>query len=316
MAMELKTTNDKPELTTEQLFKLEIATAEFFKDLLTDPSHSALQESTTILSTSVTARLQDVQTHSDILLESIFQVVHTGEQGLADLAGLLMFVSSRNTTFSELDEVIPSEVTVGMISFANEEDSVLLSTAVDKSDSFSRTDSEKTLITASAILSFTLLAMSIILIWVAGGWLALRKQVKILIHREEELTRMTKQQENALKQVATASQEYDEESLDRQSPTNDEATRFTSASGILGVNPYYGDDARGGGALDGLGIKMTPGRRSPDSELGSELATPMSEFSDASRMPLGITSMRKLLPSGDDGENDSLNNFRVERLAY
>ena len=312
--MELKSSGWKPELSTAQLYKVEEATAQFFKDLLTDPSHSALQDSTTILSTSVTARSQEVQNHDIIMLESIFQVVYSGEQGIADLAGLLMFVSNGNSTFTELDDIVPSDVKVQLISFANEGDSVLLS-SVDKTDHFARTDSEKTLITASAILSFTLLAMSIILIWVAGGWLALRKQVKILIHREEELTRMTKDRENALKQVATASQEYDEESNGQQSP-NDDGTRFTSASGILGVNPYYGDDARPGGALEGLGIKMTPGRRSPDSELGSEIATPMSEFSDVSRMPLGITSMRKLLPQGDDDGESSVGDFRVERLAY
>jgi hypothetical protein len=171
-------------------------------------------------------------------------------------------------------------------------------------------DNEKVLIIVASVLSFALFILSVILIWIAGGWLALRKQVKVLIHREEEMTRMTKQQDIE----PQPTQETDEEV---GSPRED-ATNFTNPSGILGVNPYYGRSAGYPNALDGLGIKMTPARQGNSGD--SEIFTPMSEathYSDSGRAPIGITSMRKLIPEeGGEGDRSSLGTFGMKRLKF
>ena len=124
---------------------------------------------------------------------------------------------------------------------------------------------------------------------------------------------MSRQAEQEIKQKPT--EETDEEA---GSPEKDDNTQFTNPSGILGVNPSYGTTGRGG-LYGGLGVKMTPGR-SPNSEIGSEIFTPMSEatsYSDTGRMPLGITSMRKLLPDQSMTSNDdSLDAYGIKKLEY
>jgi hypothetical protein len=299
-------TNEAGYMPTETVYQVKQATAQYYKELLNDPTHSAVQENSKILSTLVIAREQELDSaRGSIILQSLIHVIHSGEQGLVDLAGLLMFVTSRNTTdssFTALDQLIGLDTPITMISFTNEDGSVLLGTAdvLIEEDDENISDTEKTLIIASSVLAFALLFVSIILIWVAGGWLALRKQVKVLIHREEELTRMTKQQE--LNELPTADEEDEDE----------ENTQMTNPSGILGVDPN---------AMHGLGIIMTPGRRRDFSDNGSDIATPMSAATEYSenRSPLGIMSMRKLLPSAEQNPDDHINslaNFRVERLSY
>ena len=113
----------------------------------------------------------------------------------------------------------------------------------------------------------------------------------------------------------TESNETDEEG----GAHNDDVTQFTNPSGILGVNPYYGKSGNGPSALDGLGIKMTPARPSNSGDADSEIFTPMSEatsFSDTGRAPIGITSMRKLLPDEDQGVRNSLASFGIKKLEY
>jgi hypothetical protein len=112
-----------------------------------------------------------------------------------------------------------------------------------------------------------------------------------------------------------ASEETDKEA---GRPSNDGETQFTNPSGILGVNPYYGRSGNSGSALDGLGIKMTPAHGANNSDTGSEVFTPMSKathYSDSERMPIGIMSMRKLIPNGDQDDINS-STFGIKRLEY
>jgi hypothetical protein len=88
------------------------------------------------------------------------------------------------------------------------------------------------------------------------------------------------------------------------SPQKDEATEITNPSGILGAETF-----------DGLGVKMTPSRPRA-SDLDSEIATPMSVYSDSGRMPIGITSMRKLIANRDSQENIAINPYAMKRLDY
>jgi len=267
------------QLATEELLNIEEASASYFQSLLISESHSAFQTPNTVLETTVAVQSQS-NDGNFMTVESIINVVHIGDQGIVDLAALLMFLTNKNTTdssFSVLDSLLDMDAPLTLVSFTNGDGSIVLTNLGSSNEDagLRRTSSERTLIVVSTVLSFCLFGMSVILIWIAGGWIALRKQVKILLHREEELTRMTKQNERDLRLNPTASREADEE------------------DGILGVNPKYGKPGKGRSTYDGLGIKITP--RASDG--GSDIFSPLSEYSDTGRMPIGITSMRKLIPS-------------------
>lgn len=323
-------TEEVSSFQTEDIFKIEEATSLYFSALLADKSHSAFQDSSEVISTSVKARKQKVGSDY-VILESVVDVMNIGDEGVMDAAALLMFLTNKNTTnssFTHLDSLIDIDFKIDMISFTNEKKSSQLVLPVQKVtepvpiDESKYSSKEKTLITVTSILAFALFAVSAILIWVAGGWLALRKQVKILIHREEELSRRMGEE---IKQKATQDTE-DEEAV---SPTSRaEETQFTNPSGILGVNPYYknaGIDPFRPGAMEGLGVKMTPARGLRNKE--AEMFTPMSDatmYSDTGRAPLGITSMRKLIPGRDNGgatsptagQRNSLEAFGMKKLNY
>jgi hypothetical protein len=319
--MDLKWRTDlATELPTEDVYHIEQATSSYFSELLAEKSHSAFQEPNEVLNAAVSVRSQRIE-NEVVTFESLVEVIHIGDQGIFDLAALLTFLTNKNTTnssFTALDSLIGMGIHLDMVSFADAQGSEVLtsvkSSAEDASSKY--TESEKTLIVVTSVISFALFALSVILIWVAGGWLGLRKQVQVLLHREEELTRMTKQHEQELQMHPTASGETDQEA---GSPSNDDETHFTNPSGILGVNPYYGRSGNSGSALDGLGIKMTPARGANNSDTGSDIFTPMSEathYSDSGRMPIGITSMRKLIPDGDEDNRNSLATFGIKRLEY
>lgn len=310
---------------TEDVFEIERAASLYFSELLADKSHSAFQDNTEVISTVVQAKKQKVG-NDYIVLESVVDIINIGDESILDVASLLMFLTNKNTTsssFAHLDNLINVGYSIDMVSFSNENESSSMVLAVGNEgfaamDNSKYTAKERTLITVTSILAFALFAISVVLLWVAGGWLALKKQVKILLHREEEMTRAGMYD---IKQKPT--RDTDEEA---GSPTSSHGkeTQFTNPSGILGVNPYYGK----AGVLNGMGIKMTPSRGLDNGDAASDVFTPMSQatsYSDTGRIPLGITSMRKLVPGREDHEapspnsesqRESLEAFGMKRLDY
>jgi hypothetical protein len=280
-----------------------------------------------ILSVEVDIRKQSVQ-DNQVILNGDVEVIHYGDEGIIDLAALLTFLVNKNNTdasYVYLDELIGKGVTTDYIDFFFVSESVPIAgnlTTLSAMDEIApndsqRSSSEKTLIVVVTLLSITIIGMATVLCWIGGGWLALRKQVKALILREEELTRMT-HQNDAIQTKRT--EETDEEN----SPSRDSQTKFTNPSGILGV---YGIDMYGSDKLQGLGIK-TPGRSNNDDEDDDDLGTPMSTYSDTNRAPIGIMSMRKLVPealqqqsqesSDDEHDQDEVDvgGYGTKKLEY
>lgn len=329
MTLEWRTETSTP-LSIDTIFQVEQATSSYFFELLNNDAYGELlPNDQKILQTEVVARKQNVAVEN-VVLETEVSVINVGETGIVDLAEILQLVTVQDTTdlsaFTNLDFIIGLDIELSTVSFNFAIGSELLSQMEPVSSTASApesdgkySDNEKVLIIVASVLSFALFALSVILIWIAGGWLALRKQVKILIHREEELTRMTKQQDIGIDQQPT--QDTDEEGVG--SPGGD-ATVMTNPSGILGVNPYYGKSGMNrSNPLDGMGIKMTPAR-THGGRADSEMFTPMSEathYTDSGRVPIGITSMRKLIPDDNNDEDDesglgSFGGFGVKRLEY
>lgn len=287
-----------------------------------------------VLSVSVDIEKQRVE-GNQIILNGNVEVMHYGDQGIIDLAALLTFLVNKNNTDSNyvyMDQLVDSGgSTVETLDFFFVSESMQLASnltlttdlEIQTGDS-GRSGAEKTLIVVVTLLSITLLGLAAVLCWIGGGWLALRKQVKVLLDREEELTRMT--QRDGIQAKGTHETESDE---DNKSPSRESQTNFTNPSGVLGV---YGMNMYSSDKLQGLGIK-TPNHKNGAFDASDDgLATPMSTYSDSDRAPIGIMSMRKLvgpdsaLPvrrndeeeseGGLDDEHNDIENFGMKKLEY
>ena len=305
--LETKLTADS-EFSTQDIYQVEQSTGVYLKELLAkDESLRFLDGRTCIVDVEVDVQ-QQLADGPLVILDSRVDVYHFGHQGLVDLAALLTFLVNKNntdSTYRYLDRSIGMGSKIETMSFGFVNKSNVLTNLTTQEEGAeedsSRTDNEKTLIVVTSLLSVAIFALSGILIWIGGGWLMLRKQVRLLILREEEMTRMTQD----IKLQPTQDTEEGDADVDASPSSRGSQTQFTYAgSGILGVNPYYASQSmQGPGALQGLGIKMTP-RRAQSGEILDDLATPMSEYSDTDRGPIGIMSMRKMIPTDQEDECD------------
>jgi hypothetical protein len=306
---------------------VEVAATSYFRDLITqDESLRFLNDPKNVLNVAVGINKQTVD-EKKVVLRGDVDVLHYGDQGIIDLAALLTFLVNKNNTDSNyvyMDHLIGMSATVEYVNFSFVSESVplasdltLISENKYTASSSGRSGNEKTLIVVVTLLSITLITLASILCWIGGGWLALRRQVKILLQREEEITRMT--QQDAIQPKSTEETEDDGE----LSPSRDTPTNFTNPSGILGV---YGMNGYGGDKLQGLGIK-TPARTNNGEIYNDDLLTPM----------IGIMSMRKLIgphsampprdldededddesSEAENGENEGdVENYGMKKLKY
>ena len=98
MALEWNVAN-MGSISVEDSFRIETATSQYFLSLLQEDSHSAFQEPNEALETIVTIQTQSFNDNVTIV-ESLIEVIHAGDQGIVDLAALLMFLTNKNTTNS------------------------------------------------------------------------------------------------------------------------------------------------------------------------------------------------------------------------
>lgn len=305
--MEMQSANA---FTIEEIYNFEEVTAKYLEELLTnDDSHEFLKEPESVIDVSVTVQTQQL-IGDELYMGSKIDVVHFGDFGIMDVAALLNFLVNKNNTdssFIYLDHIQKTKAPIQLINFDFISESIPVVTnlttieELNKVKNAKKYGSEKTLIVVTTILSITLFGMSAILIWVGGGWLVLRKRVRELVLREEELTRMTM---NKIDSKPTE----DTEDGDEESPRG----RYVSSSNYMrGTrSPFYG-----------LGVK-TPSRMGSAMSADDELATPMSvmsDYSDTNRAPLGIMSMRKLVPPRGNNNTPSRSPYKsngMKKLQY
>jgi len=292
--------------SAEDIYHIEEATTLYLRELLTnDDSLRFLEEPDSVIDVSVNVQTQEMN-GNEVSLGSEVDVIHYGDIGITDLSALLTYLVNRNNTdssFIYLDHLIRTDASIELISFDYISESIAMATnlttisALNELANSPRNGNEKTLLFVTTLLSITLFGMSAILIWVGGGWLVLRRKVQDLLQREEEMTRMTM---NIESKPTAQTEDGDEEDPDSPSRENG-SSNFTNPSGILGVY--------------GLGIN-TPGKMSGGMSV-DDLATPMSvmsDYSDTDRVPIGIMSMRKLVPpsqhaGGDEDEDEDNENM-------
>ena len=307
---------------TQDVYSIEQSSSDYFHSLLindestlrflNDPQQDIMDLTVTITNQQATT----TSTNGGIIqFDAIVSLVHVddvGSDGISDLAALLTFLVDRNNTGSAyvyLDNEIRSTTTsnpvskIRSMSFSYQgpsevlEDITVPQPVLDQyAASTGRSDTEKTLIIVVTFLSLALFSILALLYWMAGGWLELRKQLQIIVRREELEQKQDNDNGDDLKMNPT------HETDDVESPSRD--SHMTTPSGFLGVSNPYLNTSR---AMEDYGVKMTPVRdqrtfsENGDEEHGDEqeIATPMStmsEYSDSGRVPIGIMSMRKLMP--------------------
>jgi len=301
------------EFSTENIYHIEEASSLYLNELLTnDESLPFLDQPNSVIDVNVDVQTQRVD-GKEISLDSMVTVVHYGNVGIIDLAALLTFLVNRNNTdssFVYLDQLIQIDASIELISFEFVSKSITMAGNITTTSAMENINAlqdskysgnEKTLLIVTTLLSITLFGMSAILIWVGGGWLMLRKKVQALLLHEEVLTQH--HQQGCIQSKPTAeTEEGDEKDLDNN-PSEESQTHFTNPSGIIGINNNHCD---AGGSLErghipiyGLGIN-TPakvGGTSDNFETPMSAMSTYSVYSDTGRAPMGIMSMRKLVPS-------------------
>jgi len=301
------------EFSTENIYHIKEASSLYLNELLTnDESLPFLDQPNSVIDVNVDVQTQRVD-GKEISLDSMVTVVHYGNVGIIDLAALLTFLVNRNNTdssFVYLDQLIQIDASIELISFEFVSKSITMAGNITTTSAMENMNAlqdskysgnEKTLLIVTTLLSITLFGMSAILIWVGGGWLMLRKKVQVLLLNEEVLTQQ--HQQGCIQSKPTAeTEEGDEKDLDNN-PSEESQTHFTNPSGIIGINNNHCD---AGGSLErghipiyGLGIN-TPakvGGTSDNFETPMSAMSTYSVYSDTGRAPMGIMSMRKLVPS-------------------
>ena len=283
--------------TTEEIYNIEEVTTEYLQELLTnDDSLKFLEEPDSVIDVSVKVQTQQAN-GNEVYVGSKVDVVHYGDVTITDVAALLTFLVNKNNTdssFIYLDHILETDAPIELISFDFISESIRAATnltsieALNAVKNAKKYGSEKTLIVVTTLLSVSLFGMSAILIWVGGGWLVLRKRVRDLVLREEELTRMTM---NIKSKPTVDMEDGDEE--DPESPNGRNESTYSSGMYTRGSRSN----------MHGLGVK-TPSRMGSTMS-ADDLATPMSvmsDYSDTNRAPLGIMSMRKLVPPQDNDD--------------
>ena len=299
------------EFSTEDIYHIEEASSLYLNELLTnEESLPFVEQPDSIIDVNVDVQTQEVN-GNEISLESEVTVIHYGNVGIIDLAALFTFLVNRNNTdsrFVYLDYLFQPDATIELISFDFVSESITMAsniTAISDMEmqNSKYTGNEKTLLIVTTFLSITLFGMSAILIWVGGGWLMLRKKVQVLLLRDEELTRMTQNHHRGhIQSKPTAETEGGDEEDPDNSRSNESQSHLTNPSGMLGVNNHCdnGSSERGGPmSIYGLGVR-TPakiGDTSDDVDTPMSVMSTYSNYSDTGRAPMGIMSMRKLVPS-------------------
>jgi len=299
------------EFSTEDIYHIEEASSLYLNELLTnEESLPFVEQPDSIIDVNVDVQTQEVN-GKEISLESEVTVIHYGNVGIIDLAALFTFLVNRNNTdsrFVYLDYLFQPDATIELISFDFVSESITMAsniTAISDMEmqNSKYTGNEKTLLIVTTFLSITLFGMSAILIWVGGGWLMLRKKVQVLLLRDEELTRMTQNHHRGhIQSKPTAETEGGDEEDPDNSRSNESQSHLTNPSGMLGVNNHCdnGSSERGGPmSIYGLG-ERTPakiGDTSDDVDTPMSVMSTYSNYSDTGRAPMGIMSMRKLVPS-------------------
>lgn len=225
-------------------------------------------------------------------LNAVVDVLYVAEAGIPDMASVLIRLSRQENIQDQLlDDIYSilggSAESISVNFKTLEPPATKLWEFEDHDHSAQKADTS--LILACTLLCAALVLVTSVLLYVAGGWRDLREKL------EEQIDWFKNQRRTY------SSDESDEESggvdvADSQSYEGDDSgdEEATSPSGIIGASSKDENNT-----MAGLGVTSTPERGITDDGYDTTPFSEMSEYTDTSRVPLGIASMRKMQQGGD-----------------
>ena len=254
-------------LNAADMYQLETATAQYFRQVL-EPTVDHL------LSTTVRIADLSLRTSSDTtLLDAIVVCTYIENLKPINLDTVLMQVVQPATLTELLQNQTYAATNLEYAIRPHENTAALESVLVDNG----RTKADRALVVAVSVLTIMVVLVSCLLLYVTGGWKVCGAKINNCLFMEVDDDDEDDNDYAIEKRATFQVQSYDED--DENSGKNSAPGLVTNPSGLLGdeENPAMG-----------LGVK-TPARGRNDDEDDSYMETP-------SGVPLGIQSVRKLLP--------------------
>lgn len=237
---------------------------------------------------------------TDFYLKAMVDVLYVaeGSSGVSDMASVLIRLARQEQVedilLRDIYEILGGTASSITVNFRSMDPPATMLWEIEEPvDSGKKTD--KALILACTLLCAALLVVTTVLLYVVGGWRDLREKL-------EEQMDWIKQNRRT---YSGDEDDVDEESGIDVADSDDADEVATNPSGILGATSNEDNEQMARTA--GLGIHSTP-ERGIDGDAGYD-TTPFSEMStytDTSRAPLGIASMRKMQQNGGQDSMMSL----------
>ena len=220
---------------------------------------------------------------SSFHLNAVVDVLYVAKAGVPDMASVLIRLARQEKVedklLDDIYEILGGTTESVSVNFKTLEPPATKLWEFEDHEHSSQADTS--LILACTLLCAALVLVTSVLLYVAGGWRDLREKL------EEQIDWLKNHKR-------TYSEDSDEESggvdvADSQSYEGEVDEEATSPSGIIGAASK--DNGMG---IEGLGVNSTPERGITDDGYETTPFSEMSQYTDTSRAPLGITSMRKL----------------------
>jgi len=224
------------------------------------------------------------KTNNKFHLNALVEVLYLAESGVADMASILILLTRQEqveqAVLRDIYQIMGGTAESVVVNFEMlEPPATMLWELEEHAHDAQKVD--QTLIIACTCLCAALVLVTSVLLYVAGGWRDLREKMEEQIDWIKNTRRTYSQDED------------DEESAgvdvaDSQSYEGDaDDSAATNPNGILGASSKDN-------GVEGMGIHRTPERGMDEEGYETTPFSEISHYTDSSRAPLGISSMRKM----------------------
>lgn len=256
-------------------------------------SNTGLLPDQTVLATEIHVK-NVTRDNQSFQLNAIVDVLYVADDGVSDMASILIRLSRKDDVHKQLlndiYDILGADAGSVVMNFRAIQTTNKL-WQVEHNHNGGKAD--RSLILACTLLCAALVVVTSVLMYVAGGWKDLKERL------EEQMVWFKEQRR-------TYSEDEDEESggvdVADSNDDDDGDDDGTNPSGILGATSQDNNE----NVAQGLGIHRTPERGLDDDGYQTTPFSEMSKYSDTSRVPLGIQSMRKMPQPGRDSKFLSL----------
>lgn len=232
-----------------------------------------------------------LSTEGDFHMNAMVDVLYVADSTavVQDMASVLIRLTRQEDIEAllrdDIDTILGQEAQAVTINFRSVHPPSSMLWEIEEHVDNSGKNTDKALILACTLLCAALFVVTTVLLYVVGGWRDLRDKLEEQMEWIKSRTYSGSHDEDDSGDEESGIDVADSESVDDQA---------TNPSGILGAASNEEQQQRMARTA-GLGIHSTP-ERGIDGDAGYD-TTPfseMSQYTDSSRAPLGISSMRKM----------------------